>query len=577
VSQDILFTIATFAFWLGLGAALRAVFLGCRASTIENADLKAKTMNGLLKAVVVANLSLIGYLILPKEVGREIPGEGLMIPMVWFYSHFWGWMVVFGIIYLITNIIQSYLGITQEEKTKRVQMAAISGVIAIVGYLLFKQFGSVAFIFRGAFNAPVINFVVTLLVIAAIVAYSGLTARKKTMRNRNKTLGIHVVLLIGCVIFGLPFAWLMSSSLKEDKDVTGQVTWIPRRTEKVAFSDPDSLQYRGEYAGKSVLAAKIKDVEDGKWQMDVIEPISIRGRTFEVDPKTLKEEPKLIPIVFQKSDPKVRGFVMKVQEDGNSKFQILEPADQKGQIKLVPKDDLEESRPAGANWNNYPAALEYLPQETSYGLVYLKNTVILVVLGVIGTVLSCAVVSYAFSRLSFPGKETLFKVLLSTMMLPGAVTMLPQFLIFTRLGWIDTLLPLWVPTFFAGAFNVFMMRQFFDQIPIELEDAAKIDGCTYLTTFWQVMMPQVKPALAVVAIWTFMGTWNNFMGPLIYINSPEKMPIAYALQLFSGERGGEPALLMAFAALTMLPVLAIFFFAQKYFIEGVSMSGLGGR
>jgi multiple sugar transport system permease protein len=138
-------------------------------------------------------------------------------------------------------------------------------------------------------------------------------------------------------------------------------------------------------------------------------------------------------------------------------------------------------------------------------------------------------------------------------------------------------LPLWVPTFFAGAFNVFMMRQFFDQIPIELEDAAKIDGCTYLTTFWQVMMPQVKPALAVVAIWTFMGTWNNFMGPLIYINSPEKMPIAYALQLFSGERGGEPALLMAFAALTMLPVLAIFFFAQKYFIEGVSMSGLGGR
>jgi len=124
---------------------------------------------------------------------------------------------------------------------------------------------------------------------------------------------------------------------------------------------------------------------------------------------------------------------------------------------------------------------------------------------------------------------------------------------------------------------VFMLRQFFNQIPGELEDAAKIDGCSYPQSFWSVMLPQVKPALAVVAIWTFMGTWNNFLGPLIYVNSPEQMPIAYALQLFSGERSGEPGLLMAFATMSMIPVLALFFAAQKYFIEGVTLSGLGGR
>jgi multiple sugar transport system permease protein len=163
------------------------------------------------------------------------------------------------------------------------------------------------------------------------------------------------------------------------------------------------------------------------------------------------------------------------------------------------------------------------------------------------------------------------------MMLPAAVTLLPTFLIYRQLGWIDTLLPLWVPTFFASAFNVFLLRSFFQQIPFELEDAAKIDGCTYLKTFWSVLLPQVKPALTVVAIWTFLGAWNNFMGPLIYINSQENMPIAYALQLFQGQRAGEPGLLMAFTTLSVAPVLALFAFSQRYFIEGVTLSGLGGR
>jgi len=258
-------------------------------------------------------------------------------------------------------------------------------------------------------------------------------------------------------------------------------------------------------------------------------------------------------------------------------MQVLSPASLKGQEHIFSPDEVEPVRHVGLKTDNYPEALSYLPPETNNGLVYLKNTLILVVLGVIGTILSSSIVAYAFSRMKFPGRDLLFAILLSTMMLPGAVTLLPQFLIFRKLGWIDTLLPIWVPAFFASAFNVFLLRQFFKGIPMELEDAAKIDGCSYLKAFWSIMLPQIKPALAVIAIWTFMGAWNNFMQPLIYINSPENMPLSYALQLFQGDRGNEPGLMMAFATLTILPVLGVFFFAQKYFIEGVTLSGLGGR
>lgn len=186
-------------------------------------------------------------------------------------------------------------------------------------------------------------------------------------------------------------------------------------------------------------------------------------------------------------------------------------------------------------------------------------------------------VAYAFARLRFPGKNLLFTIMLSTMMLPAAVTLLPQFLIFRQFGWINTLKPLWVTSWFAAAFNVFLMRQFFEQIPFELEDAAKIDGCSYLRSLWSVMLPQVKPALAVIAIMTFLGAWNNFMGPLVYSSSPETLPISYAVQLFNGERNGDPGLLMAFVTMSLAPVVALFAFAQRFFIEGVQLSGLGGR
>ncbi len=162
------------------------------------------------------------------------------------------------------------------------------------------------------------------------------------------------------------------------------------------------------------------------------------------------------------------------------------------------------------------------------------------------------------------------------MMLPGAVTMMPVFLIFRAAGWVDTLRPLWVPSFFGSAFSIFLLRQFFLTIPNDLEDAAKIDGCSYFSIYWRIMLPLIKPALAAITIMTFMGAWNNFMGPLIYISSPENMPLAYALQLFQTARGGEPGLLMAASTMVMLPVLVLFFFTQRYFIQGVTLTGIKG-
>jgi multiple sugar transport system permease protein len=357
------------------------------------------------------------------------------------------------------------------------------------------------------------------------------------------------------------------------------IVWIPKVTDTVQYfnEDPSKKHYEVEFNGRTVEALVMKEV-NGQYQMDTFKPMSIRGTTFLVDKDKVKEVPVNAKVYTTEFNGKeITGFERENLEDGRKILRIMSPADQKGKEITVLPDKVTPVRHVGLRVQNYPEALDYMPPETYTGLVYLKNTLILVILGVIGTITGSSVVAYGFSRMKFPGREKLFTILLATMMLPGAVTLLPQFLIFRTLGWIDTLYPLWVPAFFGSAFNIFLLRQFFSQIPMELEDAAKIDGCSYFRTFSEIMIPQIKPALAVIAIWTFLGAWNNFMGPLIYINSPENMPLSYALQLFKGDRSNEPGLLMAFTSLTCIPVIALFFAAQKYFIEGVTLSGLGGR
>ncbi|MFQ5809883.1 MAG: carbohydrate ABC transporter permease, partial [Armatimonadota bacterium] len=215
-----------------------------------------------------------------------------------------------------------------------------------------------------------------------------------------------------------------------------------------------------------------------------------------------------------------------------------------------------------------------LPVGTQYGFLFVRNTLWVSGLSLLGVLLSSSLVAYSFARLRWPGRDVLFVILLSTMMLPAAVTMIPTFLIFRYLGWVDTLRPLWFPSFFAPAFYVFLLRQFFLTIPTELEDAARIDGCSYLRIYWSIMLPQIKPALAAVGILHFLAVWNDFMGPLIYISSPEKMTGSYALQLFQSAHSGEWAMLMAAATLWTLPILVLFFIGQRYFIQGITLTGM---
>ena len=223
-------------------------------------------------------------------------------------------------------------------------------------------------------------------------------------------------------------------------------------------------------------------------------------------------------------------------------------------------------------WHNYKEALTVLPFH-----LFLKNTLIITICCIIGQTLSASLVAFGFSRMRFPGRNVLFILVLSTMMLPAQVTQIPTFVIFTHLRWIDTLKPLIVPAFFGGgAFFIFLLRQFFMTIPSELEDAAKIDGCSPLGVYWNVALPLSKPALATVAIFSFMGHWNDFMGPLIYIQSMENKTLALGLNSFRSLHGTEYHLLMAASISVLLPVLIIFFCAQKYFVQGIVLSGIKG-
>ncbi|MFQ6131361.1 MAG: ABC transporter permease subunit [Armatimonadota bacterium] len=220
---------------------------------------------------------------------------------------------------------------------------------------------------------------------------------------------------------------------------------------------------------------------------------------------------------------------------------------------------------------NYREAMVFVPFWT-----FVRNSFYLVVMNIIGQLFACSLVAYAFSRLRWFGRDVLFVVLLATMMLPPQVTMLPVFLIFKELHWYNTLKPLWVPALFGSAFFIFLLRQFFMTIPRDLEDAAKIDGCGYFGIYWRIMLPLVKPALATIAIFQFLGTWNEFMGPLIYINDQRLTPLSLGLFNFRMAHAAEWGMLMAGSLLMTLPAIAIFFFAQRYFIQGITLTGVKG-
>ena len=224
--------------------------------------------------------------------------------------------------------------------------------------------------------------------------------------------------------------------------------------------------------------------------------------------------------------------------------------------------------PAPFVLSNYPAALQHMPV-----LLYLRNTMLLCICTVVGSVVSSAIVAYGFAKIEFQGQKMMFAIMIATMALPGQVTMIPVFSMFRWLGWYGTYLPLIIPSFTASAYYVFLLTQFFKTIPTEMSEAARVDGAGEWRIFQQLVIPLSKPALATCALFQFIGTWNDFLGPLIYVNDPAKYPLAYGLEQFVSHYGGFYAELMAAATVFTLPIILLFFFAQKTFVQGISTTG----
>ena len=241
--------------------------------------------------------------------------------------------------------------------------------------------------------------------------------------------------------------------------------------------------------------------------------------------------------------------------------------------------DLTKLFPNDPQWNNFSDALSQMGSVRWKGFFdALANSIAVTTLVVTGTVLSSSLVGFALARIRFRGNNALFLLMLGTMMLPGQVTMIPLFLLFRNLGWVDTILPLVVPAFFGSAFFIFMYRQFIAQVPEALVEAAKVDGWGWFGIWWHVMLPLCRPVTAICAVFTFIFTWNDFLAPLIYLHSDEQATLAVALNSFRNQYGGvnKVNLLMAASLVTMIPCILLFLVAQRQFIEGLGKGAVKG-
>jgi multiple sugar transport system permease protein len=357
----------------------------------------------------------------------------------------------------------------------------------------------------------------------------------------------YLALLAGAAVFLLPLVWMLSTALKPLEQTTAQPpNWLPRRYsvevdgEKREVKLGTLVQQPSVWATPVGAAAPValpaSDVQGGEWRpaYGPIVPVEVHA-----------EVPASLETPWR---------------------EVLDATT--GQRLLVPEAAVQAE--VAPRWRNFVGAMRAMQNFWRY----FGNTVLLCVLNVVGTVFSSALAAYGFSRIQWRHRDRVFAVLLATMMIPYPVVMVPLYSLFRALGWVGTLQPLWVGAFFANAFNVFLLRQFFRTIPQELSEAARIDGCSEFRIFWQIILPLCRPALAVVALFTFLGTWNDFLGPLIYLTDERDFTLALALQSFQARSGlTDWHYLMAASTLVILPVIVLFLVAQRTFVEGIALTG----
>ena len=331
-------------------------------------------------------------------------------------------------------------------------------------------------------------------------------------------LAIRAFLVMGSLIFMAPFAWMVSTSLKtEDSVFRFPPEWIPRVDVTGAFGKP-IVSFNGQ-----------RGIET--------------SRTDEY-----------AYVVADSALPGVGG------EEGLN-----------GAAQRVPLGAAVRERAIDAQWRNYVRALGSFPFHR-----YLMNTVFISGLVVLGTILSCSLPAYAFSRLQWRGRDGMFLFVLATLRIPPSVLLLPQFILFRELGWIGTFAPLIVPHFFGNAFDIFLFRQFFMTIPREVSDAGRVDGASEPRMLFQLILPLSKPVIATVGLMTFMYCWLDFLGPLVYISDERMYTLALGLQQFLGRRASDWSGLMAAATTTVAPVIVLFLLVQRLFVQGIALTGMKG-
>ncbi len=387
------------------------------------------------------------------------------------------------------------------------------------------------------------------------------------------------LLLVGSLAFAFPLFWMIGTSLKPlEQSNTTPPHWIPYdyRAELNGRWQP---VVRGAELTTPMLVVRLEEGPQARTQQ-VVAPEDFTPS--DTDPGRGR-----IRVEVAGATHWTAATVLRRAEAGWFRITQRRPApvdDVPLNWDVLPPDKIE-AHPR-LFWSNYPDAIRKMGMievwVPLFGMrtipifwIYLRNTLIVSALGVVGTLASCSLAAYSLAKIPWRGRGVLFAITLATMMVPFPVLMVPLYSLFKSFGWIGTLLPLWVPAFFGSGFNIFLLRQFFLTIPRELSEAARLDGASELGILWRIILPLSKPGLAVVALFHFLYAWNDFMGPLLFLTRRETFTLSLGLQTYQSQHGGADwTSLMAASTLICLPIILLFFFTQRTFLRGISTTGM---
>ena len=412
------------------------------------------------------------------------------------------------------------------------------------------------------------------------------------MKNTGSAkLMVYGIMIPVAGLFLFPFYWAISSSLKSPKALKETpLSFYPSevRTESVSLDTAGRLvEAQGQ---KWFLLCSSVDSRPGGFfvRLKDSEPTAfvewLADGTYKPAPDAggpLRFKDLELVAVKGEAKPMAKMARMVRPQNGTAQEWLFLVSSGSTEVRMLRNPEYKPIRRFSARWSNYSEALKgpdaTIGSESGHGFFrFMRNSLFISLMAVLGQILSSSIVAFGFSRLQFKGRDMLFVILLATLMIPAQVTMIPMFAIFKSLGWVDTFLPLIVPHFTASAFNVFLLRQYMLTIPPDLDEAAAMDGCGHFGTYARIIMPNCLPAIILVTLFTFIGSWEDVMGPLIYLDNPAYRTVTLGLEYFRSPYVDNSHLLMSGAVLAMLPIMCLFIFLQRHIMAGIATTGLKG-